>query len=131
MTRSRWLVCAGALTLLGTQLDAHHSMAEYLTTERVTIQGEVVGFDFHNPHSFIYVRVTGADGTVAQYAVEWSASSQLASRGITATTVRRGDELIITGYPAQNRPERRLRLMELQRPSDGFVFKHRAGEVLG
>ncbi|MBM3820884.1 MAG: hypothetical protein FJW14_17980 [Acidimicrobiia bacterium] len=131
MTRSLWIVCAGALTLLGTQLEAHHSMAEYLTTERVTIQGEVVGFDFHNPHSFIFVRVTDADGATTQYAIEWSASSQLASRGIRANTLRPGDTLVITGFPAQNRAERRMRLMELERPSDGFVFRHRTGEVLG
>ena len=131
MTRMMMGLCVGALAFLGTELNAHHSMAEYATTERVTIQGEVVAFDFRNPHSFIHLAVTQADGTRVRYAVEWGASSQLASLGITATTVRPGDALIVTGFPAQNAAERRIRLMGLERPSDGFVFAHRSGEVLG
>jgi hypothetical protein len=70
--------------------------------------------------------------------VEWGASSELASLGITATTLRPGDAVIVTrlsreerGFPAKNAADRRIRLMGLERPSDGFVFAHRSGEVLG
>jgi hypothetical protein len=131
MTRMIMGLCVGALALLGTELDAHHSMAEYATTECVTIQGEVVAFDFRNPHSFIHVVVTQADDTRSRYVVEWGASSQLASLGITATTLRPGDVVIVSGFPAQNAADRRIRLMGLERPSDGFVFAHRSGQVLG
>jgi uncharacterized protein DUF6152 len=131
MTRMMMGLCVGALAFLGTELDAHHSMAEYATTEGVTIQGEVVAFEFRNPHSLIHVVVTAPDGTRIRYAVEWGASSQLASLGITATTLRPGDAVIVTGFPAKNAADRRIRLMGLERPSDGFVFAHRSGEVLG
>ena len=131
MTRMIMGLCVGALAFLGTELNAHHSMAEYATTQSVTIQGEVVAFDFRNPHSFIHVLVTDADGTRARYTVEWSGSSQLANVGITSATLRPGDAVIVTGFPAQNAADRRIRLMGLERPSDGFVFVHRSGQVLG
>ena len=131
MTRIMFVLCAAALALTGARLDAHHSMAEYRTTDSITIRGEVVGFEFRNPHSFVHVVVTEADGTRTRYAVEWGASSQLISRGIRATTLRPGDQVIITGFPTVNGGERRLRLVGLERPKDGFVFRHRAGEVLG
>ena len=131
MTRMIMGLCVGALAFLGTDLNAHHSMAEYTTTERVTIQGEVVAFEFRNPHSFIHLVVTEADGSRIRYAVEWGGSSQLASLGITATTLRPGDVVIVSGFPAQNAADRRIRLLGLERPSDGFVFAHRSGQVLG
>ena len=131
MTRMIMGLCVGTLAFFSTELGAHHSMAEYATTQSVTIQGEVVAFDFRNPHSFIHVLVTDADGTRARYTVEWSGSSQLANVGITSATLRPGDAVIVTGFPAQNAAERRIRLMGLERPSDGFVFAHCSGEVLG
>ena len=131
MTRIMFVLSAAALALTGMRLDAHHSMAEYRTTDSVTIQGEVVGFEFRNPHSFVHVVVTEGDGTRIRYAVEWGASSQLASRGVRATTLQPGDEVIITGFPTLNPGEHRLRLVGLERPKDGFVFRQRAGEVLG
>ena len=131
MTRTIVGLCVGVLAVVGAQVSAHHSMAEYATAERVTIQGEVVEFEFRNPHSVIHLVVTAADGTRVRYAVEWGAASQLSGRGIAADTIRRGDILVINGFPTRDATDRRVRLMGLERPSDGFVFAHRPGEVLG
>ncbi len=131
MNRIMFVLCVGALALTGAPLDAHHSMAEYRTTDSVTIEGEVVAFEFRNPHSIIHVLVTEADGARVRYAVEWGAASQLTSRGIRAATLQPGDEVIITGFPPVSGGERRLRLVGVERPKDGFVFTHRPGEVLG
>lgn len=110
---------------------AHHSLtADYLTGQLVTIQGEITEFVFRNPHSFVHVLVTEADGTRVRYAVEWSGCSQLAGR-ISGTTLKPGDYLVITGHPGRKAADRRVRLVSLQRPKDGFAWRHRKGDVLG
>ena len=130
MKRFALALIVGTVALVGTPVDAHHSMAEYLTGQTVVIRGEVVTFEYRNPHSFIYVMVTEPDGTRARYAVEWSGSSQLKGQ-ITPTTFRPGDELVISGYAARSGEGRRVRLLSVERPKDGFAWKHRKGDFLG
>ena len=122
MTRMMMGLCVGALVFLGTELDAHHSMAEYATTEGVTIQGEVVAFEFRNPHSLIHVVVTAPDGTRIRYAVEWGAGLQLNRQGVTRETLKPGDHVVITGNPGRNPEDHRLRMRTITRPSDGWKW---------
>ena len=42
---------------------AHHSFsAFYFEDQRVTIEGEIVEFQYRNPHAWVHVMVTEADG---------------------------------------------------------------------
>jgi hypothetical protein len=130
MKRFALALVVGTVAVVGTRVDAHHSMAEYLTGQTVVIRGEVVTFEYRNPHSFIHVLVTEPDGTRARYVAEWSGSSQLKGQ-ITSTTLKPGDELVISGYPARSADDRRVRLLSVERPKDGFAWKHRKGDFLG
>ena len=58
-------VAAGvlAILLLAVTIVAHHSnAAQFDSTKRVTMKGEVTKVEWTNPHAFIYVNVTDAAG---------------------------------------------------------------------
>jgi hypothetical protein len=102
---------------------AHHSFAAtYREKESVTIEGELVQLDFRNPHSFVHLDVKEKDGTTVRYAVEWGGVGQLGQQGVTRDTFKVGDHVIITGSPGRNAADRRVRLVTLKRPADGFAW---------
>jgi outer membrane usher protein FimD/PapC len=76
------------------------------------------------------VTVTEADGSTARYAIEWSGVAQLGADGVTRETLKLGDHLILSGNPGQNASDRRVRLLSLQRPSDGFGWWMQPGKAM-
>jgi hypothetical protein len=113
------------------QVSAHHSFAAtYLEEETVTIEGELVQFLYRNPHSFVHVMVKQKDGTSIRYAVEWGGTGQLNVQGVTRDTLKPGDFVVISGSPARNPDDHRVRMMSLKRPKDGFNWGQRPGETV-
>jgi len=114
--------------LVGGQVHAHHSFeATYVEDAAVTIEGDLVQLTYRNPHSFMQVTVTEADGSTARYAIEWTGVAELGAEGVTRETLKLGDHLILRGNPGQNPSDRRVRLTSLRRPSDGFGWGIRPG----
>lgn len=125
-----FLLLAGTFAF-GTRGYAHHSFAAtYLEDQSVTIEGELVQFLFRNPHSFVHVMVKEKDGTTNRYAVEWGGTGQLAGQGVTRETLKPGDHVIIGGSPGRNPADHRVRMVSLRRPSDGFGWGGKPGEVV-
>ena len=117
--------------VLGAQAYAHHSFAAtYIEDKSVTIEGELVQVLFRNPHSFVHVTVTGRDGTMVRYAVEWGGAAQLGGQGVTRETLKLGDKLVICGNRGRNPTDHRVRMISLRRPSDGLSWGTRPGEVV-
>ncbi len=96
----------------------------------MTIEGDLVQLDFRNPHSFVHVDVREKDGTTVRYAVEWGGVAQLGQQGLTRATFKVGDRVIITGAPGRNPADHRVRLVTLQRPSDGFTWGREPGQTV-
>ncbi len=116
--------------LLGGQAYAHHSIsATYLEDRTVTVEGQLVQLLFRNPHSFVHVVVREKDGSTARSAVEWVGANQLGGQGVSRDTLKIGDRVVISGNPGRNSRDRLLRMLTLQRPSDGFGWGLRPGEV--
>jgi hypothetical protein len=110
---------------------AHHSFAAtYLEKETIKIEGKVAQFVFRNPHSFVHVMVQDEGGTPVRWAVEWQGGGQLGAAGITATTLKSGDPVAITGNPGRNPSEHRMRMVTLRRTTDGLNWGNRPGEVV-
>ena len=86
--------------------------------------------DFRNPHSFVHLLVKEKDGTTVRYAVEWGGVGQLGQQGVTRDTLKSGDRVIITGSPGRNPADRRVRLITLRRPSDGFTWGQEPGQTV-
>lgn len=124
------LLAAAALTsLTAVQLSAHHSFAAtYFEDKQEKIEGELAQFLFRNPHSFVHVDVKQPNGEVVRYAVEWGGGGQLGRQGVSRDTLKVGDHVIIVGNPGRNPEDHRLRLVRLQRPSDGYTWGTRPGE---
>jgi hypothetical protein len=109
---------------------AHHSFAAtYLENQSVTIEGDLVTFELRNPHSFVNVMVKDAAGQMVRYLVEWGSTTQLQGK-ITRDTLKSGDHVIITGNPARNADDHRVRLVTLRRPKDGWSWGLAADEVI-
>jgi hypothetical protein len=129
MTRKVLLVLAGAL-LSGMTASAHHSFnAVYDVSREVTIEGKLVQFLFRNPHSWVHVEVMTPAGEVQRWAIEWGGSGQLAGQGVNRTTLKVGDNVVISGDPSRTPGDYKLKMNSLRRTSDGFGWGQRAGET--
>ena len=112
---------AALACVLGAQVYAHHSFdATYVEDQAVTIEGELVQLRFQNPHSFMWVTAIEEDGSMVRYAVEWGGAAQLGAEGVTSETLKLGDHLVISGNPGGDPSDRRVRMISLRRPRDGF-----------
>jgi hypothetical protein len=123
------LLVAGAALLSGIQLYAHHSFAAtYFEDKQQRIEGTLVEFLFRNPHSFVHIEGKDEKGETVKYAVEWGGGGQLGGQGVTRTTLKPGDHLIIIGSPGRNPDDHRLRMIRMERPSDGWTWGTKPGE---
>jgi hypothetical protein len=126
----RQLVFVAAIALIltsGGASVAHHSFsATYEEGNMVRVEGSIIQVLFRNPHSF--VQVEGKDGI--RWGIEWGGATQLARGGVTRTTLKHGDQVVITGAPGRNPEDHRLLLRTLFRPADGLKWGERAGEVV-
>jgi hypothetical protein len=94
-----------ALALLATARPAiaHHSFAaEYDQNKRIQLTGKVTEMRWSNPHAWIYLDVTGADGKVTNWAFETGAVNSLYRRGWRKEDLAVGTVLVIDGWQARN-----------------------------
>ena len=131
LRRSLAALLVAASSLIGAAAYAHHSIGStYLEDQTVVIQGQLVQLLFRNPHSFVHVVVREKDGTNVRYAVEWGGADRLGVNGVARNTLKIGDRLIISGNPARNKRDHRVRMLTLERPKDGFGWGRKPGEVV-
>ena len=131
MTRRLLFLGLGVAWLSGMTAYAHHSQnAQYDTGKKVSLEGTMVQFQFRNPHSFVHVMVKEKDGQMVRYAVEWGGTGQLGEQGVTRETLKPGDVIVVTGSPGRNPNDRRIRMVTLLRPKDGFGWGTKPSEVV-
>ena len=110
---------------------AHHSVAAlYDASKMIRIEGKLISFSFRSPHSVVIVEATDAKGTMQRWAIEWAGTSQLSNSGITQDTLKIGDEITVVGRPSRVPGEFKALMVNLKRPSDGFSWGSRAGDVV-
>jgi hypothetical protein len=125
------LLVLAATVLFGATTAAHHSFnAAYDVSKELTIEGKLVQFLYRNPHSWVHVEVTDPKGEVQRWAVEWGGAGSLAGQGVTRTTLKVGDPVIISGDPSRTAGDYKLKMNTLRRTTDGFGWGTRAGEVV-
>lgn len=99
---------------------AHHSFsATYDEAQEVVIEGKIAQFLLRNPHSMLHVEVDEG-GESVRYTVEWAGASGLAGSGVTRTTLRIGDVVVIRGNPGRSAVDKRVRMLSIDRPADGW-----------
>jgi len=121
VTRPWWALVLGAVAIAGAPLLGHHSFANYyLESDTIEIEGDVVEFQYKNPHAWIHVFGEEPFGTRKAYAAEWMSTSALDRAGITKDTLHVGDHVRIWASPNRNLTDNRVRLKRIERRSDGW-----------
>ena len=92
----------GLLSLAGSAY-AHHGFVSWFDMSRsITVKGTVTGFDWTNPHSYIYFDVKDEKGATQKWSAELGAVAMLARAGWRKDTLKPGDEITFTGNPAKD-----------------------------
>ena len=120
-----------AFVLVGSVAMAHHSYgATYETKKEIKLEGKLVQFVYRNPHSFVHMQAPDESGAMQRWAVEWSGTAQLANSGVQRDSLKVGDAIVVSARPSRVPGEFRVLMVRLVRPSDGFAWGSRGGEVV-
>jgi hypothetical protein len=120
----KWMfVLATAIALGGVSARAHHSISSvYDSSRQATIEGVVAQFQLINPHPFLLVDVTDPAGRAQRWRLEMDNRSELVAVGVSATTLKPGDRVVVKGSLARTQSQA-LYLLRLDRPADGFWYE--------
>jgi hypothetical protein len=99
----KFLAGAGMLIALALPSAAHHSFsAEFDSTKQVTLEGKVVQMEWVNPHSWLTIDVTKADGTVERWRIEGGSPSVLLRLGWNRNSLPAGTKIKVIAFQAKD-----------------------------
>lgn len=81
---------------------AHHSFSVFDTQTEIVIEGEIVEFQWTNPHTWTWIDVTDEDGSVTKWGIEGMSPNFLGRRGWDKHTLAPGDHVEVVIYPLKN-----------------------------
>jgi DNA/RNA endonuclease YhcR with UshA esterase domain len=96
-----WLAFLLAVVAAGSPR-AHHSLANFDTTQAVRVKGTIVQIHRINPHSFIFLDQQDSDGQTHRWAAEGPAIRQLDRTG-ARDVLKPGDVVEVCGYVPKER----------------------------
>ena len=103
--RMKLIACfaVASLMLCVAPLWAHHAFsAEFDAKKPVRLKGTVTKVEWINPHSWVHIDVTGADGKVANWSCETAPPNMLYRQGWRRNSIKEGDEVVIEGFVAKD-----------------------------
>jgi hypothetical protein len=111
MTRRTIAIVLGVLVSSAPAWAHHSQAAQYDTTKEVKVEGTLVQFQFRNPHTFIQIEAPDETGKPVRWSIEWGGVGQLNGQGVTRTTLKYGDPVIITANPSRTPNDRKLHIL--------------------
>jgi Family of unknown function (DUF6152) len=103
--KTRFLVISAVLGVLAPMPAlAHHSfnMFDMRPEAEVAFEGVVKEWALVNPHSWLTITVTNADGTKTDWSFEAAAVAQLVPKGITIETYKVGERVRVVAGPLKD-----------------------------
>jgi hypothetical protein len=133
--KAQMLKAAGAVIAAGVTLAspmpmlAHHAFAaEFDENKPVKFtDATVTKVQLINPHSWIYVDVKMPSGATENWAIEAGSPNVLLRRGITKTTLKAGDKIVVDGYQAKDGTHR-ANGRDLKLPNGQQLFLGSSGD---
>jgi hypothetical protein len=102
--RAPCLLLALVLGGLPATVSAHHGIINFDLNKEVEVAGTVTSLRFVNPHSWLYVEATTADGRVEAWKCELRGATVLRRSGWTPEMFAPGTRITITGAPDRFEP---------------------------
>src|SRR5690606_9943481 len=94
---------AVAVSLVPYAAGAHHAVeAKFDRADARSFEGVVTAVDWRNPHAHVFFNVTGADGTVANWAIELGSPGLPERSGWRRDSLRPGDAIRVEGPAARD-----------------------------
>jgi hypothetical protein len=122
------VAACGLALLLQSPVRAHHAFAAEFDAEKPVkfTEAVVTRVQLINPHSWIYVDVTGSDGKVENWAIEAGSPNILMRRGITKDSIKIGQKIVVEGYQSKD-GTRRANGRDLTLPDGTKLFLGASG----
>ena len=119
----RVVIVLSVALLLSVRLQGHHNFADiYIEADTFDFEGEVVQFDYKNPHAWIHVQARDTFGAEKVYSGEWVSVSRLERDGITKDFFKTGDRLRVWASPNRNPNDNRVRIKRMERRKDKWKW---------
>jgi hypothetical protein len=81
---------------------AHHSFAMFDRSRTETVAGTVKEFELINPHSWLRIMVSDANGIASEWPLELGGAGQLQRFGWTPDAVHPGDKVTVQLHPLRD-----------------------------
>lgn len=81
---------------------AHHAFSMFDQKQQVLLEGEIKEFQWSNPHVWVQLLVTGADGKVVEWSIEGSSPNGLRRQGWTSKSLLPGMKVKLLTNPLKN-----------------------------
>src|SRR5215469_11611696 len=99
----RVVASAAVMIAAAFPLAAHHSFsAEFDQNKQVTLEGKVVQMEWVNPHSWLTIDVTKADGAVERWKIEGGSPSVLLRLGWNRNSLPPGTRIKVVAFQAKD-----------------------------
>ena len=81
---------------------SHHSFSPFNMETIATIKGEIVDFEWTNPHTWVWVNVSNPDGSITQWGLEGMSPNYLGRRGWSKRSFQPGDQVTLDINPLRS-----------------------------
>ena len=113
-------VVPAILLLFAAPTSAHHSSSAYDFSESLSLTGEVMNYEWKNPHVYISLAHQDEDGVLSTWLVEAFPLAFMRRTGWTAETLEPGDRISLAVFPGKDR-SRHIAFLSPQQTAEGLL----------